>query len=76
MYEKMHTLSPLVPYREFRFLRYCQQVGAGEWVITDVSFDPFGDNNPVSRCWRHPSGCMIQEMHNGYSMVSNYMFVK
>ncbi|CAL0301020.1 unnamed protein product [Lupinus luteus] len=71
MYEKMHTLSHLVPSREFCFLRYCQQVGVDEWVICDVSYDIFGDNNnPISGCWRHPSGCMIQDMHNGCSMVT------
>ncbi|KAE9594847.1 putative transcription factor & lipid binding HD-SAD family [Lupinus albus] len=71
MYEKMHTLSHLVPSREFCFLRYCQQVGVDEWVICDVSYDIFGNNNnPISGCWRHPSGCMIQDMHNGCSTVT------
>ncbi|KAE9594844.1 hypothetical protein Lal_00013317 [Lupinus albus] len=70
MYGKMHTMSPLVPAREFCFLRHCQQIGAGKWVIMDVSFDPFGGNNPISHCWRLPSGCMIEEMNTGCSMVT------
>ncbi|KAK7331294.1 hypothetical protein VNO77_25516 [Canavalia gladiata] len=70
MVEEMHILSPLVQPRKFQFLRYCQQVEDGQWVITDVSFDSFRQNTPLSRSWRHPSGCMIQEMSNGCSMVT------
>ncbi|KAK7246166.1 hypothetical protein RIF29_41026 [Crotalaria pallida] len=70
MYGKLHMLSPLVPAREFCFLRYCQHVGVGEWIIMDVSFDPLGDNKYDFRCWKHPSGCKIQEIHNDYSMVT------
>ncbi|CAL0301022.1 unnamed protein product [Lupinus luteus] len=70
MYGKMHTMSPLVPAREFCFLRHCQQIAGAKWVIMDVSFDPFGGNNPISHCWRHPSGCMIHEMNPGCSMVT------
>ncbi|WJX27560.1 hypothetical protein P8452_16368 [Trifolium repens] len=39
MKEEMHILSPLVRPREFNIIRYCKQVDAGVWVITDVSFD-------------------------------------
>ncbi|OIV95987.1 hypothetical protein TanjilG_27091 [Lupinus angustifolius] len=70
MYGKMHTTSPLVPAREFCFLRHCQQIALDKWVIMDVSFDPFGGNNPISHCWRHPSGCMIQEMNTACSMIT------
>lgn len=71
MYEKMHILSPLVPPREYYFLRHCQQLEQGLWVIMDVSCDwPHQENISHSRCWRLPSGCMIQEMPNGCSNVS------
>ncbi|XP_028759222.1 homeobox-leucine zipper protein HDG11-like [Neltuma alba] len=70
MYEEMHILSPLVAPREFCFIRYCQQVDAGVWVIADVSFDSLRDNIPISRTWKFPSGCMIQEMPDGFSKVT------
>ncbi|RDY01502.1 Homeobox-leucine zipper protein HDG11, partial [Mucuna pruriens] len=70
MYEEMHVLSPLVPSREFYFLRYCQQVEASIWVITDVSVDFMKNNNSNPYSWRFPSGCMIQEISNGLCQVS------
>ncbi|KAG5132635.1 hypothetical protein JHK82_023823 [Glycine max] len=70
MFEQMHVLSPLVQPREFQFLRYCQQIEEGVWVIADVSFDSFRQKTSFFHSWRHPSGCMIQEMPNGCSMVT------
>ncbi|TKY72398.1 Homeobox-leucine zipper protein HDG11 [Spatholobus suberectus] len=70
MFEQMHILSPLVQPREFQFLRYCQQIEEGVWVIADVSFDSFRQKTSIFHSWRHPSGCMIQEMPNGCSMVT------
>lgn len=64
-------LSPLVPTREFCFLRYCQQIEQGSWAIVDVSYDISRDNQFASqyRSHRLPSGCLIQDMPNGYSKV-------
>ncbi|XP_062159674.1 homeobox-leucine zipper protein HDG11-like [Alnus glutinosa] len=73
MYEELQVLSPLVPTREFYFLRYCQQIELGLWAIVDVSYDFPGDNqfaNSQCRCHRLPSGCLIQDMPNGYSKVT------
>ncbi|KAK9284785.1 hypothetical protein L1049_023962 [Liquidambar formosana] len=72
MYEQMHLLSPLVAPREFYFLRYCQQIEVGLWVVVDVSYDCCRENQSIFpfRCWRLPSGCMIQEMPNGCSKVT------
>nr|XP_031247246.1 homeobox-leucine zipper protein ROC8-like [Pistacia vera] len=71
MYEQMHILSPLVAPREYYFLRHCQQIEQGLWVMVDVSCDwPPQENISPSRCWRLPSGCMIQEMPNGCSNVT------
>jgi homeobox-leucine zipper protein len=72
MYEELQVLSPLVPTREFYFLRYCQQIEQGLWAIVDVSYDFPRDNqfaNSQCRCNRLPSGCLIQDMPNGYSKV-------
>ncbi|KAG9457672.1 hypothetical protein H6P81_002180 [Aristolochia fimbriata] len=72
MYEELQVLSPLVPTREFYFLRYCQQIEQGLWAIVDVSFDFSSMNQFVtpSRSRRLPSGCLIQDMPNGYSKVT------
>ncbi|XP_020270114.1 LOW QUALITY PROTEIN: homeobox-leucine zipper protein ROC2 [Asparagus officinalis] len=61
--------SPLVPTRESLFVRYCKQHGDGTWVVVDVSLDSLRPS-PVLRCRRRPSGCLIQEMPNGYSKVT------
>ena len=71
MYGELALLSPLVPTREFYFLRYCQQIEQGSWAIVDVSYDFPQDHQfaPQFRSHRFPSGCLIQDMPNGYSKV-------
>ncbi|KAJ3700297.1 hypothetical protein LUZ61_004002 [Rhynchospora tenuis] len=72
MYEELHVLSPVVPTREFCFLRYCRQVEQGLWAIADVSVDLSREiqfsTPPSTR--RLPSGCLIQEIPNGYSQIT------
>ncbi|KAJ9707261.1 hypothetical protein PVL29_002309 [Vitis rotundifolia] len=73
MYAELQILSPLVPTRETHFLRYCQQnVEEGTWAIVDFPIDSFHDNlqPSVPRYRRRPSGCIIQDMPNGYSRVT------
>ncbi|KAK7303582.1 hypothetical protein RJT34_14492 [Clitoria ternatea] len=71
MHAEMHVLSPLVQSREFCFLRYCEELEAGTWVIVDVSIDYKKEGMAFPPCtWRLPSGCMIQEISNGSSQVS------
>nr|GLL35367.1 homeobox-leucine zipper protein HDG11 [Ipomoea trifida] len=73
MYEELQVLSPLVPTRQFYFLRFCQQIEQGSWAIVDVSYDVPQDNyqSPTScKVHRLPSGCLIQDMPNGYSNVT------
>ncbi|XP_010540046.1 PREDICTED: homeobox-leucine zipper protein HDG11-like isoform X2 [Tarenaya hassleriana] len=69
MYEELHVLSPLVATREFYMLRYCQQIELATWVVVNISYE-----HPQfvsrSRSCRLPSGCVIQDMHNGYSKVT------
>lgn len=69
MYEELQVLSPLVATREFCILRYCRQVEQGSWAIVNVSYD-FAQF--VSQCpsRRLPSGCLIQDMPNGYCKVT------
>ncbi|CAK7327919.1 unnamed protein product [Dovyalis caffra] len=69
MYEELQVLSPLVPTREFCILRYCQQIEQGLWAIVSVSYD-IPQFASQFRCHRLPSGCLIQDMPNGYSKVT------
>ncbi|KAG8086906.1 hypothetical protein GUJ93_ZPchr0010g7579 [Zizania palustris] len=61
--------SPLVPTRESYFVRYCKHNSDGSWAVVDVSLDSLRPS-PVLKCQRRPSGCLIQEMPNGYSKVT------
>lgn len=72
MYAETQLLSPLVPTREMYFLRYCKQHAEGIWAVVDVSIDSLRDNPPpaLMLCRRRPSGCLIQDMPNGYSKIT------
>ncbi|GFZ15515.1 homeobox-7 [Actinidia rufa] len=73
MYAELQALSPLVPTRETHFLRYCQQnAEEGTWAIVDFPLESFNENFQASfpRYKRRPSGCIIQDMPNGYSRVT------
>ncbi|OMO76743.1 hypothetical protein CCACVL1_15458 [Corchorus capsularis] len=61
--------SPLVPTRENYFVRYCKQHTDGTWAVVDVSLDTLRPS-PMSKSRRRPSGCLIQELPNGYSKVT------
>lgn len=73
MYAELQLLSPLVPTREAHFLRYCQHnAEEGTWAIVDFPIDAFQNDYPPSFPYykRRPSGCIIQDMPNGYSRVT------
>lgn len=61
--------SPLVPTRENYFIRYCKHHSDGIWAVVDVSLDHLRPD-PMPKSRRRPSGCLIQEMPNGYSKVT------
>ncbi|XP_010919250.2 homeobox-leucine zipper protein ROC5 isoform X1 [Elaeis guineensis] len=74
MHAELQVLSPLVPIRDVNFLRFCKQIAEGAWAVVDVSIDGIR-HNPSSptlnmRCRRLPSGCVVQDMPNGYSKVT------
>lgn len=69
MTAELQVPSPLVPTRESYFVRYCKQHGDGTWAVVDVSLDNLRPS-PSARSRRRPSGCLIQEMPNGYSKVT------
>ena len=74
MHAEVQLLSPLVPVRQLRFLRFCKQHAEGLWAVVDVSLDSIRPG-PAARCRRRPSGCLIQEMPNGYSKVNIYFLI-
>lgn len=82
MHAELQVLSPLVPVREVNFLRFCKQHAEGLWAVVDVSIDTIRENPPAfSSCRRLPSGCVVQDMPNGYSKViltleSTFDFIK
>ena len=68
MTAELHVLSPLVPTRETNFARFCKKLGDGSWGVVDVSLDGLR-LNPSLGCRRRPSGCLIEEIPGGRSMV-------
>ncbi|XP_009771801.1 homeobox-leucine zipper protein ROC8-like [Nicotiana sylvestris] len=72
MYEKLHILSPLVGARDFFFIRCCRQLDPTTWTMVDVSFDNLREiqSGGPSQSWKFPSGCVIQDLGNGKSMVT------
>ncbi|XP_060209578.1 homeobox-leucine zipper protein HDG2-like [Lycium barbarum] len=66
---EMQVPSPQVPTRECYFARYCKHRVDGTWAIVDVSLDHLRAGS-AAKCRRRPSGCLIQEMPNGYSKVT------
>ncbi|KAG5008346.1 hypothetical protein JHK85_026888 [Glycine max] len=73
MHAELQVLSPLVPVREVNFLRFCKQHAEGLWAVVDVSIDTIRDTSGAPtfvNCRRLPSGCVVQDMPNGYSKVT------
>ncbi|KAE8701006.1 Homeobox-leucine zipper protein ROC6 [Hibiscus syriacus] len=71
MHAELQVLSPLVPVREVSFLRFCKQHAEGVWAVVDVSINSIREGAPTFvSCRRLPSGCVVQDMPNGYSKVT------
>ncbi|KAJ1426833.1 START domain [Sesbania bispinosa] len=73
MHAELQVLSPLVPVREVNFLRFCKQHAEGVWAVVDVSIDTIRETSGAPtfvNCRRLPSGCLVQDMPNGYSKVT------
>ncbi|KAF5805521.1 putative transcription factor & lipid binding HD-SAD family [Helianthus annuus] len=66
MQAEIQLVSPSVPARQMRFIRYCRQHAEGVWAVVDVSVDA-GREGSTSR--RLPSGCIVHDMPNGCSKV-------
>ncbi|XP_048139040.1 homeobox-leucine zipper protein HDG1 isoform X2 [Rhodamnia argentea] len=73
MHAEFQVLTPLVPLRQVRFLRFCKQHGEGMWAVVDVSIGMIEDGSDprgFANCRRLPSGCVLQDMPNGCSKVT------
>ncbi|CAM0903307.1 unnamed protein product [Alopecurus aequalis] len=78
MQAELRVLSPLVPTREVTFLSFCKQLGEGAWAIVDVSIDELvmeqgravAYTTANMKCRRLPSGCVVQDAHNGLCKVT------
>ncbi|KAJ8450187.1 hypothetical protein Cgig2_033381 [Carnegiea gigantea] len=70
MHAELQVLSPLVPVRVVNFLRFCKQHAEGVWAVVDVSIDCIRETSNFVNCRRLPSGCLVQDMPNGYSKVT------
>ncbi|XP_020221720.1 homeobox-leucine zipper protein ROC5 [Cajanus cajan] len=73
MLAEIQLLSPLVPARQLSFLRFCKQHAEGVWAVVDVSLDiarNAANLHPLVSCRRLPSGCVIQDMPNGFSKIT------
>ncbi|KAK1392734.1 Homeobox-leucine zipper protein ANTHOCYANINLESS 2 [Heracleum sosnowskyi] len=72
MHAEIQVISPLVPTRQVRFLRFCKQHGDGVWAVVDVSIDVIQEvpnGQTFMHCRRLPSGCVVQDMPDGYSKI-------
>ncbi|OWM75634.1 homeobox-leucine zipper protein ANTHOCYANINLESS 2-like [Punica granatum] len=73
MEAELQVLSPLVPVRRVKFLRFCKQHAEGIWAVADISVDLFPDTIEgfaFANCRRLPSGCILQDMPNGCCKVT------
>ncbi|XP_075083153.1 homeobox-leucine zipper protein PROTODERMAL FACTOR 2-like isoform X1 [Nicotiana tabacum] len=69
MTAQFHLPSPLVRPREVYFARYSRQLDFNTWLVTDVSLESIFPN-PLVQCQRRPSGCLIQGLQTGLSLVT------
>ncbi|KAH9321379.1 hypothetical protein KI387_016018, partial [Taxus chinensis] len=74
MFAEFQVLSHMVSTRQTYFFRYSQRHINGMWVVVDISTESLNGNASASvgHYHKHPSGCTIQEMPNGYSKAYSY----
>jgi homeobox-leucine zipper protein len=81
----MWVQSPRLRNRSVNFLRYSKMTAEGHWAVMDVSIDGIlgledsgkadlnVDNNVMNAlqkgCRLLPSGCLVEDMGNGYCKV-------
>ncbi|XP_047306484.1 homeobox-leucine zipper protein HDG12-like [Impatiens glandulifera] len=72
-YEQIQLSTASMVPRDFYFVRFCEKVTEGTWLIVEVSHD-FNNTNfqldSPCRAWRRPSGCIIKDVSPGVSQVT------
>ncbi|TXG70865.1 hypothetical protein EZV62_005800 [Acer yangbiense] len=68
MYAEVQVLTPFVPVRQLKFLRFCKQHTKGLWSVVDVSID-INREGTNEACRRLPSGCIVQDLPNNCSQI-------
>ncbi|XP_059295180.1 homeobox-leucine zipper protein PROTODERMAL FACTOR 2-like [Lycium ferocissimum] len=69
MTAQFHLPSPLITPREVYFARHSRQLDFNTWLVADVSLESVFPS-PLVQCQRRPSGCLIQGLQNGLSLVT------
>ncbi|MED6209036.1 hypothetical protein PIB30_050782 [Stylosanthes scabra] len=64
---EFQVATPLVPAREYYFLRYCKKLQDESWVVVDASLKTSQPNATIPPTRRRPSGCLIRPSPDGYS---------
>ncbi|KAK6786586.1 hypothetical protein RDI58_015111 [Solanum bulbocastanum] len=72
---ELQIISDLVSVREVQFLRFYKKHAEGVWASVDVSvytIQEGSQESEIENCRRLPSGCILQDMPNGYCQVDGY----
>ncbi|KAK1554216.1 hypothetical protein Q3G72_009350 [Acer saccharum] len=69
MYAEVRVLTPFVPVRQLKFIRFSKQHTEGLWSVVDVSID-INQEGTNAACRRLPSGCIVQDLPNNCSWVT------
>ncbi|KAM0017450.1 putative transcription factor & lipid binding HD-SAD family [Helianthus debilis subsp. tardiflorus] len=69
MKAEIQFISPLVPVRVLKFIRFAKQQAQGQWIVVDLSIDS-GIEGHMTMTRRCPSGCILHDMPNGFTMVT------
>ncbi|CAN1751909.1 Homeobox-leucine zipper protein ROC5 [Linum perenne] len=73
MQADFQVISPMVPVRQTKFLRFCKQRAEGVWAVVDVSLDASHEGSSsysLPTSVRLPSGCIIEDIANGSCKVT------
>ncbi|XP_076953065.1 homeobox-leucine zipper protein ANTHOCYANINLESS 2-like [Bidens hawaiensis] len=64
---EIQVISPIVPVRVLKFIRFTKQQAEGLWIMADLSIKNGMEGHVTRRC---PSGCVIHDMRNGLSKIT------
>ncbi|XP_076913394.1 homeobox-leucine zipper protein HDG1-like [Bidens hawaiensis] len=67
MKTEIQLISNIVLVRSMKFIRFIVKREGGPWVIVDLSIDDEMGGNLTRRC---PSGCILEDMSNGFTKVT------